>query len=99
MVVTGLGEVRAVELDVDKMPLPSASVALSGAASIRIPVFVGPHRFASDIVRGEAVRIVPKHCTQLGASPYGYPDWAIVARSAAAILASRSRRMAMVSWL
>ena len=43
MIVAGLLEVRAVELDIDKMALPGASVALSGAVSIRVPVFVGPH--------------------------------------------------------
>ena len=61
MVVAGLLEVRAVELDIDKMPLPGASVALSSAVSIRVPVFVRLRSFAGDIVRGEAVRIALKH--------------------------------------
>jgi hypothetical protein len=43
MVVAGFIEVRAIELDIDKMPLPGASVALPNTASIRVRVFVGPH--------------------------------------------------------
>jgi len=41
--VAGLVEVRAIQLDIDKMPLPGATVALPNTASIRVPVFVGPH--------------------------------------------------------
>ena len=59
MIVASLCEVGVVELDIDKMPLPGASVPLSSAVSIRVPVFVRPRCFAGDIVRGEAVRIAP----------------------------------------
>lgn len=67
MPVAGLIEVRAVQLDVDEVPLSRPLVALPGAVAIGVSIPVSPGRCGGDIVRREVVVIGGEHRDDPGA--------------------------------
>ena len=64
---TALVEVRAVELDVDEMPLPSVPISLPRPIADGVSIPVNPCRFRGDIVRREVVVIGGEHRAHFGA--------------------------------